>query len=55
MLHELYKNFLIKNRYYIDFNGVDFTVISHKDNIVIFQATSKKEITAFIKGFNYDK
>ena len=48
--YELYKEYLTKNKEYIDFNGVDYTLLNDK-NEVIFQCQSPNEMTAYILGY----
>jgi len=48
---EIYEIFLKENRFYIDYNGVLYTMVD-KENNVIIQTQTSEEITLFILGWN---
>jgi len=51
---ELYEIFLKENGFYIDYNGVLYTMVD-KENNVIIQVQTSEEITVFILGWNSAK
>ena len=51
---ELYEIFLKENEFYIDYNGVLYTMVD-KENNVIIQTQTPEEMTVFILGWNSAK
>lgn len=48
---EAFRNFLESNGYYIDYNGLQYTLAT-KDNQLITVTNTSDEMYSFIKGYN---
>jgi len=51
---EIYEIFLKENGFYIDYNGILYTMVD-KENNVIIQTQTAEEMTLFILGWNSAK
>ena len=51
---EIYENFLKENEFYIDYNGVLYTMVDRENNVII-QTQTPEEMTVFILGWNSAK